>query len=75
MAMLKRPTKAAPIIPSLAEVSPEYAALLEKKSTLQAASKKLEAEAATLRESLREFRPDGGRAARVAELLGDDTSD
>jgi len=73
MAILKKKATDAFVVPSLAEASPEYAALLQKQAELQARQ-------STLRDQRREVEREIAAqpvatmrvSARVAELLGDE---
>jgi len=71
MALLKKSAPAEPFrVPSLEEVSPDYAALVAKHRELDSLRARLEAESADLRRQIAED-PAPQVPARVAELLGD----
>lgn len=75
MALLRKSAPTAPAairIPSLAETSPAYAALIDKRSELIARKSTLEREADEIRSTADDFKPDAGRAARVAAMLDDE---
>lgn len=76
MAPLKKKSADEYRVPSLAEASPEYAALLQKQANLRALQSKLTAERREVQKQLDAVGKAGPKTpARIAELLGDAIDD
>jgi hypothetical protein len=75
MAIFKKTSTTPATVPGLADVSPDHAALVTRRGDLRNTHAALGREAAGLWDRQFQRLPDGGRAERVASLLGDDPID